>query len=346
MIPRTFTYEDAMKAVGYKKSLPIEDPESLLDIELPDPTPGGFDVLVRVEAISVNPVDTKIRQFVEPDGARVLGWDAVGTIVGMGEEVVGFEPGQRVWYAGALERPGSNAELQCVDARLVSLAPESLSVVEAAAMPLTAITAWELLFEKLKITPGKAPSDQVLLVSGAAGGVGSILIQLAARLTSARVVATAGRPESREWVEELGAHHVIDYREPLAPQLEALGLREVTHVASLTHTEHYLEQFIGLLAPFGHLALIDDPDVLDVRPMKRKSLSLHWEFMYTRSMYRTRDIAAQGELLAEVAALLDAGVLRTTFREHFGVIDAANLRRAHGVLESGGSRGKIVLEGF
>lgn len=335
-----------MRAVVYQQSLPIEDSASLVDVELPDPAPGPRDVLVRVQAVSVNPVDTKIRRHVAPTEPRVLGWDAVGTVEATGEAVTRFSPGQRVWYAGALERPGANSELHCVDERLVSLAPTSLSAAQAAALPLTAITAWELLFERFGIVAGKRPDGTVLLVSGAAGGVGSILVQLASRLTSATVLATAGRPESRTWVTQMGAHHVLDYRAPLAPQVEALGIGPVTHVASLTHTDQYFEAFVELLAPFGHLALIDDPPALNVAPMKRKSLSLHWEFMYTRSMFETDDMAAQGALLAEVAALVDAGVLRTTLQQTLGPIDAQTLRRAHGLIEAGGSRGKLVVEGW
>lgn len=335
-----------MKAIVYKEPQQIDHPEALFEMELPDPTPGAQDVLVRVGAVSVNPVDYKIRQGVTPDGPRVLGWDAVGEVVSVGASAVGFVPGDRVWYAGALGRPGSNAELQCVDARIVSRAPSSLSDAEAVALPLTAITAWELLFERLAIKPTKAATGEVLLVSGAAGGVGSILLQLASRLTGVTVVATAGRPESREWVRNMGAHHVVDYHEPLAPQLAKLGIPAVTHVASLTHTDVYFPQFVELLAPFGHLALIDDPPSLDVSAMKRRSLSLHWEFMFSRSMFETPDIEAQGRLLGEVAALVDAGVLRTTMTQELGTISAVNLRRGHALLESGGGRGKAVLAGF
>ena len=335
-----------MRAIAYKEPCSIDHPEALTEVALPDPEPGPRDLLVRVLAVSVNPVDTKIRQAVTPSGPRVLGWDAVGEVVAVGAEVTRFERGQRVWYAGALERPGSNAELQCVDERLVAMAPSSLAPAEAAALPLTAITAWELLFERLRIAPGKAPTGEVLLVSGAPGGVGSMLVQLASRLTAATVVATAGRPESRAWVQRLGAHHVVDHRQPLSPQLAELGLGAVTHVASLTHTAQHYPVFVELLAPFGHLALIDDPESLDIGPLKTKSLSLHWEFMFTRSMHRTADMEAQGRLLAEVAALVDAGVLTTTMTEHFGALGVDNLVRAHALLESGKARGKIVLSGF
>lgn len=335
-----------MKAIVYKESLQIDHPEALFEIDLPEPQPGPQDLLVRVEAISVNPVDYKVRQLMPADSPRVLGWDAVGEVVSVGQSATGFEAGDRVWYAGALDRQGSNAELQCVDARIVSRAPASLSAAEAAALPLTSITAWELLFERLGIESGSESKGKVLLVSGAAGGVGSILLQLASRLTEATVVATAGRVESRRWVENLGAHHVVDYREPLGPQLAKLGIPAVTHVASLTHTDQYFSQFAELLAPFGHLALIDDPPSLDVSALKSRSLSLHWEFMFSRSMFETPDMHAQGRLLQEVATLVDAGCLRTTMTQHLGAINVGNLRRAHALLEGGGARGKVVLANF
>lgn len=335
-----------MKAIVYKEPLQIDHPESLIDMELPDPQPGSGDLLVRVEAVSVNPVDYKVRQSIPTQGPRVLGWDAVGEVVSMGDSAVGFEVGDRVWYAGAFTRPGSNAELQCVDARIVSRAPTSLSAAEAAALPLTAITAWELLFERLGIKASTTRTGEVLLVSGAAGGVGSILLQLASKLTGTTVVATAGRAESRDWVRSLGADEVVDYHQPLGPQLEALGIPAVTHVASLTHTDVYFPQFVELLAPFGHLALIDDPPSLDISAMKLRSLSLHWEFMFSRSMFETSDMGAQGRLLAEVAGLVDTGVLRTTMTQQLGTINAANLRRGHALLEKGGGRGKVVLAGF
>lgn len=335
-----------MFAVVNNEPLPIDAEEALVDAELPDPEPRAQDLLVRVEAVSVNPVDTKVRAGFPAEANRILGWDAVGRVEALGAEATGFAVGDRVWYAGELTRPGTNAELHAVDARLAARAPASLTPAEAAALPLTSLTAWELLFERLGIPPGKAPRGDVLLVSGAAGGVGSVLVQLAARLTAATVVATAGRPESEAWVRDLGAHHVVSYREPLAPQVEALGVGPVTHVASLTHTDVYLPQFAELLAPFGRLALIDDPPVLDVVPLKARSLSVHWELMFTRSLFQTADMAAQGRLLAEVARLVDAGVLRTTLTEDLGPVCAANLRTAHARVEAGGSRGKLVLSGF
>ena len=337
-----------MKAVAYYQSLPSSDPQSLQDIELPAPTPGPRDLLVQVRAISVNPVDTKIRSNVAPaDGqAKVLGWDVAGVVQAVGSEVSLFQVGDEVYYAGALQRAGGNSELHVVDERIVGHKPTRLGFAEAAALPLTAITAWELLFERLKIAQGSASSGQSLLIIGAAGGVGSILTQLARQLTGLTVIGTASRPETADWVKQLGAHHVIDHSQPLLAQLQQLGIQQVDHVASLTHTDLHYDQLIEALAPQGQLALIDDPAQLDVYKLKRKSLSLHWEFMYTRSLFETPDMQAQHALLEQVAQLIDAGTLRTTLGEHFGHINASNLRRAHALLESGKARGKIVLEGF
>ena len=224
--------------------------------------------------------------------------------------------------------------------------PASLDFAAAAALPLTSITAWELLFERLAVAPGKRRDGQSLLVVGAAGGVGSILVQLAHRLTGVQVIGTASRPETRDWVLALGADHVIDHGEPLSHALQAAGLGPVSMVASLTRTDRHFAELVAALAPQGRLALIDDPGPLDVKLMKQKSLSLHWELMFTRSLFQTADMAAQGRLLGEVAELVDAGVIRTTLGEHYGTINAANLRRAHAMIESGRARGKIVLEGF
>lgn len=336
-----------MKAIGYHKAGDIDRPDALIDIQLPTPSPGPRDLLVKVQAISVNPVDTKIRRTREPasDAAEVLGWDAVGTVEGIGNEVSGFAVGNRVFYAGAVNRPGSNAEYQLVDERIVGHAPDSLKDAEAAALPLTAVTAWELLFDRLGVPEGGG-AGQSLLIMGAAGGVGSILVQLARRLTRLNVIATAGRPESVAWVESLGAQHVIDHSQPLLPQLEAKGLGPVNMIASLTHTGEHFDQYVECLAPQGKLALIDDFETLDISKLKPKSISLHWEFMFTRSLHQTPDMHMQGLLLDRVAALADQGTLRTTLAQHFGTINAANLIKAHSLLESHKSRGKIVLEGF
>lgn len=338
-----------MKAVAYYQSLPADHADALQDLELPTPTPGPRDLLVEVKAISVNPVDTKIRRNVAPsDGdAKVLGWDASGIVKAVGSEVSLFQPGDRVYYAGAINRAGANSELHVVDERIVGHMPKSLPFAEAAALPLTAITAWELLFERLQVTQGNTDQGQSLLIVGAAGGVGSVLVQLARQLTGLTVIGTASRPETQAWVRELGAHHVIDHRQPLSEELKRIGIDQVTHVASLTQTDQHFAQLVEALAPQGRLALIDDPEQpLDIMQLKRKSLSLHWELMFTRSLFETADMIEQHHLLDRVAELVDAGTLRTTLGEHFGSINAVNLRRAHALLESGTAKGKIVLEGF
>ncbi|ANJ66206.1 NADPH:quinone reductase [Halothiobacillus diazotrophicus] len=339
-----------MKAVGYYTPLPITDEHALIDLELPAPQPEGRDLRVRVKAVSVNPVDTKIRRKTAPPAgeAKILGWDACGVVEAVGPEVSLFKPGDAVWYAGSIARTGTNAELHLVDERIVGRKPESLDFAQAAALPLTSITAWELLFDRLGIVPGKPQTDQSLLVVGGAGGVGSILIQLARRLTGLTVIGTASRPETADWIRDLGAHHVLDHTRPLSAELEKAGLKQVTHVASLTHTGQHFAELVEVLAPQGKFALIDDPDPseIDVLQLKRKSLSLHWELMFTRALYETTDMIAQHHLLNEVADLVDAGLIRTTVNAHFGRINAANLRRAHAQIESATTRGKIVLEGF
>lgn len=337
-----------MKAIAYYTSLPIDDPKSLQDIELPEPVAGPRDLLVQVKAISVNPVDTKVRQNVQPEGgaAKVLGWDVAGVVKAVGSEVSLFKVGDRVFYAGSIARAGGNSELHTVDERIVGHMPKSLDFAAAAALPLTAITAWELLFERLQISQEAADKGQSLLIVGAAGGVGSILTQLARQLTGLKVIGSASREQTQAWVRELGAHAVVDHSQPLSAELKRIGAGQVTHVASLTQTDAHLDQLVEALAPQGKLALIDDPKSLDVTKLKRKSLSLHWEFMYTRSLFETADMQEQHVLLNKVAELIDAGTLKTTLGEHFGQINAANLRRAHALLESGKAKGKIVLEGF
>jgi len=341
-----------MKAVGYIKSLPINDPESLTDIELPQPIATGHDLLVKVKAIAVNPVDYKIRQNVSPAEGdyKVLGWDAVGEVVATGEAATQFKPGDVVYYAGDLNRQGSNAEYQLVDERLVGTKPKSLSDAEAAALPLTTITAWEILFEHLSIqqqSPDSTEkSDEVILVVGAAGGVGSIFLQLAKAITGATIIATASRESSQAWVKKLGADHVVDHTQPLQPQIEALSIGQVTHVASLNSTDSYFDSYIELLAPFGKIAMIDDPESLDVMKLKPKSQSLHIEFMFARSMFKAADMNEQSRLLNRVSDLVDQGYIQTTVGKNMGTINADNLKAAHEELESGRSIGKIVLQGF
>ncbi len=337
-----------MKAVGYRQPGAIDRADALIDIEIPCPVPTGRDLLVEVQAIAVNPVDTKVRRSTAPPEGeyKVLGYDAVGIVRETGPDATLFHPGDAVWYAGAIDRPGSNAEFQLVDERLVGRKPASLSPADAAALPLTGITAWELLFDRLQVPLAGEGRPGTLLIVGAAGGVGSILIQLARQRTGLTVVGTASRPESRAWALALGAHHVIDHTQPFVPQLEALGAPPVDYAISLTHTDQHFAQIVEALAPQGHLALIDDPEPIDVRLMKRKSLSLHWELMFTRSLFHTADMDAQHRLLNAIADLVDQGAIRSTVQAKLGPICAANLRKAHQMLESGKAVGKIVLEGF
>jgi zinc-binding alcohol dehydrogenase family protein len=317
----------------------------LQEVELPMPLAGPHDLLVEVRAVSVNPVDTKIRLGAPVTEPRVLGWDASGVVRAVGSSVTLFKEGDAVFYAGSIVRPGSNSQFQVVDERIVGRKPASLDFAQAAALPLTSITAWELLFDRLKVAEGGGAGKSLLII-GAAGGVGSILLQLARKLTELTVIGTASRDASRNWVRELGAHHVIDHTQPLREQVEALGIPAVDIVISLTHTDKHYAAIVDVLAPQGQLALIDDPATLDAVPLKRKSISLHWELMFTRSMFETPDMVRQHELLERVAQMVDAGSLRSTLGEHFGRISAENLRRAHALVESGRAVGKIVLEHF
>jgi NADPH:quinone reductase len=337
-----------MKSVAYQAAGALDRPEALVDIEQEKPLAKGRDLLVAVRAISVNPVDTKIRRGVSaaPDGWKVLGWDAVGEVIETGEAVTRFKPGDQVFYAGALDRPGANSQFHLVDERLVGKKPATLSDAQSAALPLTAITAWEMLFERLDVRRQVSGAANAVLIIGGAGGVGSIAIQLLRALTDLTVIATASRPETQAWVRELGAHHVVDHAKPLAPQVEALGLGAPAFVFSTTETSLHLADIADLIAPQGRFGLIDDPAVLDAMPFKRKSVSLHWELMFTRSLYQTPDMDAQGKLLDDVSALVDAGRIRTTVTEVLQPINAANLKAAHAILESGKARGKIVLQGF
>jgi zinc-binding alcohol dehydrogenase family protein len=338
-----------MKAIGYRKSLPVSDPDALTDFTADRPTPAGRDLLVKVMAVSVNPVDTKVRMRAAPaagEPPKVLGYDAAGVVEATGPEATLFKPGDEVFYAGSIVRSGTNAEFHLVDERIAGSKPKSLSFAQAAALPLTSITAWEILFDRLAVTPGKAPDPRALLIVGGAGGVGSILIQLARRLTALTVIATASRPESRAWCLKLGAHHVIDHSKSLAEQLKAIGHANVALVASLNGTEQHYPTMPDIIAPQGKMALIDDPKTLDVNPLKRKSISVHWESMFTRSMFATPDMIAQHQLLNDVSAMVDDGIIVATLAQELTPINAANLRKAHGMIESGTSIGKIVLSGW
>ncbi|WP_336142149.1 zinc-binding alcohol dehydrogenase family protein [Acinetobacter sp. 102] len=336
-----------MKAVAYQKAGAITLDDALVDIEIDSPIAHGHDLLVRVQAVSVNPVDTKIRnnKSAEDQQWKILGWDAVGIVEAIAEHVTQFKIGDHVWYAGALNRQGSNSELQLVDERIVGHKPKSLDASEAAALPLTAITAWEMLFDRLQV-PRAAAENTSILVIGGAGGVGSITIQLLKQLTNLTVISTASRPETSEWVKQLGADYILDHRQALAPQIQQLGLNAPLYVFSTTQTDQHLADIAELIAAQGRFGLIDDPEQLDIQPFKSKSVSVHWELMFTRSMYQTEDMIQQGQILNQVASLVDEGKIKTTVSQVLSPINAENLKRVHQQIETGTTKGKIVLQGF
>ena len=337
-----------MKAVGYNKSLPIDVAESLIDFETAKPEPAGRDIRVAVRAVSVNPVDTKVRMRAVPaeGDTKILGYDAAGIVDAIGPDVTLFKAGDEVFYAGSILRQGTNAEFHLVDERIVGRKPATLSFAQAAALPLTSITAWELLFDRLGALPGSSVDPRTLLIVGGAGGVGSILIQLARRLTGLTVLTTASRPQTVKWCYDLGAHAVIDHSQPMKEQVKALKLPPVALIASLTGTQDHFPVLTEILAPQGKIGLIDDPASVNFSLLKGKAGSLHWESMFTRSSFQTADMIGQHHLLNDVADMIDKGVLRTTLDQTYGTINAANLKRAHALIESGKSVGKVVLEGW
>jgi zinc-binding alcohol dehydrogenase family protein len=337
-----------MKGVGYFQPGSVDRPDSLIDLELPEPLAGPRDLIVEVKAISVNPADTKFRQSVspEPGQAKILGWDAVGVVKDVGREVSLFSVGDEVFYAGDMTRPGSYSQRQAVDERIVGRKPKSLNWAQAAALPLTSLTAWELLFERLGVPYGsKLQSGNLLIINGA-GGVGSILIQLARRLTGLTVIATASRAETISWCQEMGAHHVINHHKPLDSELSRLGIPEVEYVASLTASERYLPILPKIIAPQGRLAMIDDPKSFDIVSLKLKAITVAWELMFTRSRFQTKDMIQQHRILEDISELVDAGVLKSTLRENISPINAENLRRVHKMIEAGQGIGKITVSTF
>ena len=338
-----------MKAVGLYRYLPVDHPEALLDLDVPAPEPAGHDLLVEVKAISVNPVDYKMRSPKDQveTTPRILGWDVAGVVKAAGPDVTLFRPGEAVYYAGARMRQGGNSELHLVDERIVGRKPRNLSFPEAAAMPLTTLTAWEGMFERIAISRTGDDAGRTILVIGGAGGVGSIAIQLAKTLARLTVIATASRPESEKWVRGLGADHVVDHGRELAPQLQALGIPEVDHVFCLSDIEPYVPQLAAVIAPLGKIcAIVGTQKPLALGPLMAKSVTFAWELMFTRPAYQTADMIVQHAILDEAAALFEAGTLRTTMTTNLGPITAANLKRAHALLEGGRTIGKIVLEGF
>lgn len=335
-----------MRAIGFTACHPVEHPEALLDLDIPPPDePSGHDMLVEVRAMSVNPVDTKRRRSEEPkDGPRVLGFDAAGVVRAVGPLCTMFRPGEEVFYAGVVNRPGSNAELQLVDERIVGRKPASLSFAEAASLPLTTITAWEGLHDRLGLHEG-AGEGQALLVVGGAGGVGSMVIQIARQRTALTIVATASRPESAQWCRDLGAHHIVDHRQDIAAQLKAIGVKP-RYAFSTNTTARNWDQIVASVAPQGAIVLIESQAPIDARQLMPKSVSLHWELMFTRAIYGTPDMIEQHRLLNAVSEMVDHGRIRHTMTRNFGPASAERLREAHALVESGTMIGKVVLEGL
>ena len=333
-----------MKAIQFQPGLGLDNPNVALEVDLPTPTPTGHDILVKIEAVGLNPVDTKVRP--KTDAApKTLGFDAAGVVEAVGDAVTLFKVGDPVYYAGDITRPGSNADFQLVDERIAALRPKSLDAAASAALPLTSLTAWESLFDRLPIDPDADNSGQSLLIIGGAGGVGSIGIQLA-KLAGLTVIATSSRPESTAWCLELGADHVVNHREPIGPQLEKLGFPQVDYIANFNNTETYWETMGQVIAPQGHIVLIvEQVGTLDIGgPYKLKSVSIAWELMFTRSLFKTKDIARQHKILTRVAGLIDAGELKCTANETLAPLNAANLVKAHALIESGRTIGKLVIK--
>lgn len=341
--------KETMKAVGLYKYLPIDHPESLIDVELDKPVPTGKDLLVKVHAISVNPVDYKVRSPKDrvESVPKVLGWDVAGVVEQVGPDVTLFKPGDEVYYAGSITRPGGNSEFHLVDERIVGKKPSTLDFAQAAALPLTTITAWESLYDRLGVSKNQADNTgKTILIIGAAGGVGSIATQLS-KYSGLTVIGTASRPESADWVKGLGADYVINHFEAFLPQLKAVGIEQVDYILCLNSTEKHWANMAEAIAPQGKIcSIVETDELLNLTLLKNKSVTFVWELMFTRSTYQTPDMIEQHKLLDEVARLVDEGVIRTTTSETLTPINAANLRKAHALLETGRTVGKVVLEGF
>ncbi|MBI3897371.1 MAG: zinc-binding alcohol dehydrogenase family protein [Gammaproteobacteria bacterium] len=338
-----------MKAVGFYRYLPIDHAESLLDVELPEPTPAEHDLLVTINAVAVNPVDykTRSRKDASDTTLSVLGWDAAGVVRAVGAAVTLFKPGDAVYYAGSIARPGANSERHLVDERIVGQMPRNLSFAEAAALPLTTITAYEALFDRLGISATGADAGKTLLIIGGAGGVGSIAIQLAKRLGQLRVIATASQPASAQWVRTLGADEVVDHTKDLAAQLQACSATEVDYIFCCNNTDQHFPAFATIIKPQGKICTIVNTErPVALAELMRKSATIAWELMFTRSLFQTPDMIKQHQLLDDVARLIEQGALRTTLGQNLGTINATNLKRAHQLLEAGHTVGKLVLEGF
>ncbi|HQT46994.1 MAG TPA: zinc-binding alcohol dehydrogenase family protein [Acidocella sp.] len=336
-----------MKAVAFIHSKPITEIDALEDFDLPKPEPRHHDLLVEIKAVSVNPVDTKLRLSEEPLGEpRILGFDAAGIVREIGPDVQNFAVGDEVFYAGIPTRPGTNAQFHLVDDRIVGHKPKTLSFPQAAALPLTALTAWEMLFDRFMIPRGQGEKNTLLIVGGA-GGVGSIAVQMAAHLTNLTVVATASQPETADWCRALGAHHVVNHTHDMATQFHQFGIPAPDYIFCTAQVRQHFKKLTELLAPEGAIGIIEPTATpADITTLLRKSATLHTEYVFARGILKPHSISAQHHALEEISHLVDNGTLISTMTEHYGTISAANLIRAHAALETGRVRGKIVLEGF
>ncbi|PIF70299.1 zinc-binding alcohol dehydrogenase family protein [Flavobacterium sp. 2] len=336
-----------MKAIGFKTSLAIGEKDSFIEFETSKPVPAAHDLLVKIDAISVNPVDFKVRQSSAKDtvleNPKIIGWDAVGIVEAVGENVTLFKKGDEVYYAGDITKQGSNAEYQIIDERITGRKPKSLSIEEAAVIPLTGLTAWEILFDRIRINPEKDKGKSILIIGGA-GGVGSIAIQLAKKIAGLTVIATASRPETIDWCKKQGADFVVDHKNLIASVREA-GFENVDFILDFVDTNLYWDLMVELIKPQGHIASITgSSDPVALNKLKSKSVSFSWELMYTRSMFQTEDMIEQHNILNKIADLLDEGVLKTTLNETLIGLTADNLKKAHQLLESGKTIGKIAIK--
>ncbi len=332
-----------MKAIVSIRHAPGTAAE-LIEQEVPDPVIKAHDLLVRPLATASNPVDYKVKDSTEPGLApRILGWDAVGEVLGCGTAVIGFRPGDLVWYAGDINRPGAYAELQAVDSRIAARAPSRIDPIDAASLPLTVLTAWELLIERFRVPEEGQGAPGTLLIIGGAGGVGSALIQIARALTNVKVIVTASRPESVHWVSKLGAHHVIDFARSWPEQLSAMGVPQVDYIASLTASDEHLLSAAQVIKPFGSYGLIDDPKSLDISVFKRKSVSIHWELMFTKTLFEGEDLNSQGQILHRVSELVDLRQIRSTRLGSVLELSASSLQQSLDSHQRGSARGKQVF---
>ncbi|WP_018342873.1 zinc-binding alcohol dehydrogenase family protein [Cytophaga aurantiaca] len=335
-----------MKAIGFKRSLPITEADSFILFEIEKPVATERNLLVKIEAISVNPVDFKVRQNsakeIELTTPKVIGWDAVGIVEEIGSAVTLFKKGDKVFYAGDLTKPGSNAEYQLIDERIVGLAPKSITTAEAAALPLTALTAWEIVFDRIRI--GERDKGKSILIIGGAGGVGSIAIQLAKKVAGLHVIATASRPETIQWCKDLGADHVVDHKD-LVNELVKIGFKQVDFILDFVDVNAYWDAMAELIKPQGHIASITGSATpVALNKLKNKSVSFSWELMYTRSMFNTEDMIEQHVILTKIAELIDQKEIKTTLKQVLKGFTVENIKQAHAMLESGKTIGKIVIE--